>query len=62
MTFLISKRAKTIVSTPEAGTIQNIPGSIIPLFRQARKLRLDFLYLRARLRATNPAYQEFEIK
>jgi hypothetical protein len=32
MMFLIRKRAKIIVITAAAGTIQNIPGNISPLF------------------------------
>jgi hypothetical protein len=37
MTFLINKRAKTMVRTPEAGTIQNISGNISPLFPPSQK-------------------------
>jgi hypothetical protein len=44
MTFLISKRAKMIVMTPDTGTIQNISGNINPLFPPSLKAQAFLIY------------------
>jgi hypothetical protein len=47
ITLRIRYRAKTIVITPAAGTIQNIPGNISPLFPPSAEAQALIVYLRA---------------
>jgi hypothetical protein len=62
MTFLMSRRAKTIVRTPATGTIQNISGNISPLFLPSTKAQALFQYLREAMFQHYPAYFDASIK